>query len=61
MFGGFLKGVVGWALQAISGIGFLVLIGSGTPIGTAILITGVVFVFGAYLAYVSRNTVRTKR
>lgn len=60
MFGGFMRGIVGAGLPLVAVVLFFILVGNGAPAGVVIIVCGGLFFGGAYLRYVSRNTVRTR-
>ena len=61
MLGGFIRGIVGGLLGLVAVVVFFVMIGNGAGIGAALIVAGIIGVCGAYLSYVSRQTVRTRR
>jgi hypothetical protein len=60
MFSGFIKGIVGGLLGLVAAIVFFAMLTNGAGFGAAVIVAGVIEVFGAYLSYVSRQTVRTR-
>jgi hypothetical protein len=61
MFGSFARGIVGAAFTAGAVIVFIAVVSATHSIGMALIIAGAIWVFGAYLTYVSRQSVRIRR
>lgn len=60
MLGGFMRGVIGWVLMLVAFFVFVAMLIGGGSFGISAIVAGIIAVFGAYLGYASRHTMRTR-